>query len=88
MAKTHEVLLQLTDEEKRIFHTFIAFPDFFSVDWFSGIPDFVPSKVISVILLLDRQKWILPKGGEYYQWSKHFPREKIVSEVPDKEMSR
>jgi transcriptional regulator with GAF, ATPase, and Fis domain len=86
MAKTDEIVLQLTDEEKRIFHTFIAFPDFFSVDWFLGIPDFVPSKVISVILLLDRQKWILPKGGEYYHWSKHFPRGKIISEIPDEEM--
>jgi formate hydrogenlyase transcriptional activator len=88
MAKTDEGMLQFTDEEERIFRTFIAFPNFFSVDWFSEIPDFVPSKVISVILLLDRKKWILPKGGEYYHWSKHFPRKKIVSELTDEEMSR
>ena len=74
MAKADRVLSQLPDDEKRFLYSFIAFPDFFSVDWFSGMPDFLPSKLISLILTLNRGQWIIPeeKKPGCYKWSKKF----------------
>ena len=90
MAKIDEVLSQLADNEKRLLYNFAAFPDFFSVDWFSGIPDFIPSKLISVIFTLNREQWLIPeeKNPGCYRWSEKSPRQEIIGRIPAEEMSQ
>jgi transcriptional regulator with GAF, ATPase, and Fis domain len=90
MGKFDSVLSRLPDDEKRFLYNLVAFPDFFSVDWFSGMPDFLPSKLISVIFTLNREQWITAEGNTpgCYQWSKKFPRQEIIDRIPAERMSR
>jgi formate hydrogenlyase transcriptional activator len=90
MAKVDSVLSRLPDDEKRFLYNLVAFPDFFSVDWFSGMPDFLPSKLISVIFTLNREQWIIQEENSpgCYRWSKKFPRQEITGRITAGRMSR
>ncbi len=74
-------LAGLSEEERKVLCYFIAFPDFFSVDWFSTCP---PSRLMSVILALEKEGWILVKPGEpgCFVWSIDFPRQ-IITDLMD-----
>jgi len=88
MNQTHGALLPLADDERNILHHFIAFPEFFSVDWFSGISEFLPSKLVSVIMVLDKKQWIVPHEDGCYAWSKKCPRDEIIDNIPPDEIAR
>lgn len=90
MIKACKYLKNLQEVEKKIFLTFIAFPDFFSVNWLFGIPDLLPSSFVSVILQLVQKRWILPNNEieGHYKWSTKFPRLQLIETIPPEEMSR
>ncbi|MGV8059770.1 MAG: sigma 54-interacting transcriptional regulator [Smithellaceae bacterium] len=79
--------LNFSTEDEAIFHHFLSFPDFFSIDWFPGFP---VSHILSVISALEDKQWIAPQKNVrgYYSWSPEFPRQEIIARVPPEEMSR
>jgi len=79
---------QLNNDEKQTLYYFMAFPEYFSVDWFSGVANIPPSKLISVILSLSKKQWIFPREEGCYAWSDKFPREKILKDILPEEMSQ
>ncbi|MGZ6290708.1 MAG: sigma 54-interacting transcriptional regulator [Syntrophales bacterium] len=87
MTEAEKFLLRLPDDEQLILYHFVSFPNFFSVDWFSEFP---PSRLMSVILSLERHQWILPRQGGrgYYGWSSKCPRQDLIDRIPPDQMSR
>jgi len=79
MTKVKSPLTKLPEDEKNILYSLVAFPDFFSVDWFSEIPELTASKLFAVILFLDKQQWVSPVKEQqgYYEWTKSFPVTKL-----------
>jgi len=86
MTETEKVLSRIPDAETPIFHSFISFPEFFSVDWF---PEITPSRLLSVIQWLERHSWIEQHRDVpgYYVWTSKFPRQDIIRAIPPDEMS-
>ena len=86
IVNTKEVLSRIPEEEKKIVFALACFPEFFSVDWF---PEIKTSRLLSVILCLERNQWIIPKKkpSGYYHWSEIFPKEEIISEIPQQEFA-
>jgi len=80
-------LAGLSEEERKVLCYFIAFPDFFSVDWFSSWP---PSRLMSVVLALEKEGWIRAKPGEpgYFVWSMDFPRQIITDFLDPEDLSK
>jgi transcriptional regulator with GAF, ATPase, and Fis domain len=74
-------LSQLAVDERNILIDFAAFSDFFSIDWF---PQFPPSKIMSLIRLLEKQQWITTRQEDigYYTWSEKFPRSEVLDLIP------
>lgn len=87
MTDVEKFLSRFSDDEQLILYHFISFPSFFSVDWFSEFP---PSKLMSVILSLERHQWFLPRqeGRGYYGWSSKCPRQDIIDLIPPDQLSR
>ena len=80
---------EIPPEEKDICLQFLAFPDSFSIDWFAGIPEASPSRLISALSFLERRQWIIARPGEkgVYEWTKKLPREEIIGSLPPAEMA-
>ena len=76
-------------EEQDICLHFMAFPDSFCVDWFAGVPDVAPSRLISALSFLERRRWIVPRPGEtgVYEWTKKLPRDEIIGSLPPERMA-
>ena len=90
MTKAIEFLTLLPEDEKEILYNLIAFPDFFSVDWFSGNTNLLPSKLFSVVVSLDKKSLISPikeKQG-CYEWTARFPRGEFIQTLSERDMSR
>jgi len=81
-----EIFLSNFSGDERLLHNFISFPQFFSVDW---LPQFPPSKVMALILFLEKQHWIVsnPENPGYYSWSSDLPRQQIIDQIPPAEMA-
>lgn len=81
MTDTEKFVSRLSGDEQLILNHFISFPNFFSMDWFS---EFQPSQLMSVIMSLERQQWILPRqeGRGYYGWSTKCPRQELIDRIP------
>jgi hypothetical protein len=71
---------EIPPEEKDICLQFLAFPDSFAIDWFAGVPQVSPSRLISALAFLERRQWIIARPGEkgVYEWTKKLPREEII----------
>jgi transcriptional regulator with GAF, ATPase, and Fis domain len=76
-------------EDREVCMQFMAFPDSFCVDWFAGMPDIAPSRLISALAFLERRQWIAAKPGEkgVYEWTKKLPRDEIVRGLPPEIMA-
>jgi transcriptional regulator with GAF, ATPase, and Fis domain len=81
---------QLPDQEQYILRKFMAFSDYFCVDWFADDKNILPSQLISTISFLTQQQWIHAKDGMpgFYKWAKKCPREKIIHQITPQEMSQ
>jgi transcriptional regulator with GAF, ATPase, and Fis domain/tetratricopeptide (TPR) repeat protein len=90
MAKRPINLTRLSPMERSTLFRFIAFPESFSIDWFSDIDEVRPSQLVSVISYLEHHHWISPvrDTGGLYRWTKTFPRDDLASMVPEKEMAK
>lgn len=84
-----EILSQLSESERLIFYNFIAFTDYFSVDWFAGNVEVLPSQLISMISYLEKKNWISPdeKNNGYYIWTDKFPRREITAQISRDDLS-
>ncbi len=89
MARRPVNLTRLSPAERATLLRFAAFPESFSIDWFSDIGEVRPSTLVSVLSYLTHHHWVTPvrNSDGVYQWTKTFPREELVSTVPEKEMS-
>ena len=89
MTQSSQFISQLPENEKYILCNFLAFKDFFSVDWFAGSVDLLPSQLISTISSLEKKHWIEPLNGQigFYQWTGKVPRDKILETIPPDIMS-
>ncbi|HEU20694.1 MAG TPA: AAA family ATPase [Deltaproteobacteria bacterium] len=89
MIKAGNYLNNLKGMKKKIFLTFLAFPDFFSVNWLSGISEISPSNFVTIILQLVQKHWIIPDDATegHYRWSHKFPRGQFIETIPQEEMS-
>jgi transcriptional regulator with GAF, ATPase, and Fis domain len=87
MSKYEHFMAELPEDKRVILHHCMCFPDYFSVDW---LPVSQPSNLMSLINLLMKQKWLLPKEREEgcYIWSDTFPRLQIISMMPPAEMQQ
>ena len=90
MAKRPVNLSRLSPVERSTLARFVAFPERFSIDWFAEIEGVRPSHLLSVISFLEHHHWISPvkDGGGLYEWSKSFPREQILSDIPEREQAQ
>lgn len=86
MTSLENFLSQYTDKEKAILHHLASFPDFFSIDWFSK---YRPSEMMSLVLALEKQGWIVPHQEEkgFYSWSSQFPRREVIQLIPPEKMT-
>jgi transcriptional regulator with GAF, ATPase, and Fis domain len=84
------IALQLSEPEQCIFRKFMAFSDYFCVDWFADDKNILPSQLISTISFLTQKQWIHPKEGipGFYEWAKKCPREKIIHQITPQAMSK
>ncbi|HPC74581.1 MAG TPA: hypothetical protein PK120_08640, partial [Syntrophales bacterium] len=89
MTKRPINLTRLSPMERATLFRFAAFPESFSIDWFHEITDVRPSHLVSVISFLEQHHWISPVrgAGGLYRWTKTFPRENLVSMIPEEEMA-
>ena len=89
MRQSSQFMSQLPENEKYILCNFLAFIDFFSVDWFAGSIDLLPSRLISTISYLEKMHWVEPFNGQagFYQWTDKVPRDEIISHIPPDIMS-
>ncbi len=80
---------EIPPEDKDICLQFLAFPDSFAIDWFAGVPQVSPSRLISALAFLERRQWIISRPGEkgIYEWTKKLPREEIIGGLPPAEMA-
>ncbi|HPL64078.1 MAG TPA: sigma 54-interacting transcriptional regulator [Syntrophales bacterium] len=80
------ILSQFNEEDKGIVFALACFPEFFSVDWF---PHIKTSRLVSVILIFERNQWIVPssENSGYYCWSEKFPKEEIISAIPRQDLA-
>ncbi len=87
MQKPEKILAEIPTPERQIFLDFVSFPQYFSVDWLETYP---PSKLMSVIMLMNKEGWIIPKPSHQgcYTWSTDFPRQEIIKMVDTEEMSQ
>jgi len=81
-----QIISKLSDDEKLIFYNFVAFPDFFSVDWFPTLP---VSKILSVVRLLEKKQWIAHEQDRdgYYTWTSSFPRRDALENISPEKIS-
>ena len=86
MINLEVFLSERTDTEISILNHILAFPNFFSIDWFSIFP---PSELISLLLALDKEGWIVPKEDKkgYYEWSQNFPQNDLIMRIPSEKMA-
>ncbi|HEU19324.1 MAG TPA: hypothetical protein ENO00_08130 [Deltaproteobacteria bacterium] len=89
MTKAIELLNIISEDEKEILYNLVAFPDFFSVDWFSGNTNILPSKLFSVVMFLDKKLLIssMENSPGFYEWTSKFPRDEFIQTIPSHEMS-
>lgn len=89
MTKVAEFLSLFPDDEKEVLYNLVAFPDFFSVDWFSGNINFLPSKLFTVVMSLDKKSLIsiMESRAGFYEWTSKFPRDEFIQTIPSHEMS-
>ena len=82
-------LSKLTDAEKKILYRFMAFSDSFSVDWFVGRGNILPSRLFSVVNFLLQHRWIKRKAAfeGFYEWTSNLPRHELLKSIPTSEMS-
>jgi transcriptional regulator with GAF, ATPase, and Fis domain len=80
MPKKNAAFFQLSEETRDIIYRLAAFNEYFSVDWFAGRPDWLPSRIFDVIVFLEKQRWIVSRSGGngYYEWTPKFPREEVL----------
>lgn len=78
---------QLSPTERDLFFSFVAFRDFFSLDWFIDVEGFRPSCVVSVVNLLKQKKWISSFNSSlgFYRWTNSFPRDEVLSLISENE---
>ncbi|HOD29576.1 MAG TPA: sigma 54-interacting transcriptional regulator [Syntrophales bacterium] len=90
MTKKNVALFQLSEELKDIVYRFAAFNDYFSVDWFSGRPDWLPSRIVDAVVFLEKRRWIGARSGGNgcYEWTPRFPREEILRQIEGETLSR
>ena len=90
MARKNAVLLQLSDNARSIICRLATFNEYFSVDWFSGRPDWLPSRLVDAIVFLEKQKWIVSRidGSGRYEWTPKCPRKEILHQIEEKTLSR
>ncbi|NPU85242.1 MAG: sigma 54-interacting transcriptional regulator [Syntrophaceae bacterium] len=90
MERTRQSLERLTEEEKAILYRFLAFADAFSVDWFVGRENMLPSRLFSVVTFLVQRHWIRKHGSAegHYEWTATAPRQEILKLVPAEQMSQ
>ena len=89
MTQSGQFISQLPENEKYILCNFLGFTDFFSVDWFAGSVDLLPSQLMSTISYLEKKHWVEPFNGQagFYQWTAKAPRDEIISSIPPDIMS-
>jgi len=86
MATAEDKLSTLSRESKAILFQFMAFPDIFSIDWFTNVEGILPSHLLSLILFLKKRRWIESVDTEgHFTWTPKFPREEIATEIPEEE---
>lgn len=85
MINLKDFLMNLTEEERQIFYSFVAFPDFFSIDWLSH---YQPSRLMAVVLELKEKNWIVACKGKqgFYSWSSDFPRQNAIDIINPEEL--
>ncbi|MCX7635192.1 MAG: hypothetical protein N2Z74_05540, partial [Syntrophales bacterium] len=85
MVRRNLDITHLSPEQQAILLRFAAFPDDFSIDWFSDIEEVRISSLITVISYLEKNAWIVPdkRRNGFYRWTKLFPRERIIALVPE-----
>jgi len=90
MAKADSSLSQLTRDEKNVLYRFVAFPEYFSIDWFKNIDEVRPSNLLSVITFLEQKKWVTPlkKSGGMYRWTDESKRDSVLKSLPLEKTSR
>jgi transcriptional regulator with GAF, ATPase, and Fis domain len=90
MSQPGHIMAKLPEGEKNIVSIFLAFTDFFSVDWFAGSEELLPSQIISVISFLEKKHWAEAIDGKqgFYRWTSKVPRDEIVGTIPPDMMSR
>jgi hypothetical protein len=71
----NDPLFQKISTEQQDCSSVPAFTDSFSIDWFSGLEDMPPSKLLSTIRFLESQQWIAEQDGQpgIYGWTRKFP---------------
>lgn len=84
MKSASKFLSTLSEDKKEIFYTLIAFPDSFSLEWFSGISHIRISHLVSIIVSLDQNLWISPLDDKtgFYKWTEKFPRKEFLKLIP------
>jgi len=90
LTKKNAALFQLSEEARNIIYRFAAFDEYFSVDWFSGRPNWLPSQIVDAIVFLEKQRWIVSRSGGngYYEWTPKFPWKEILRHIEGDTMSR
>jgi transcriptional regulator with GAF, ATPase, and Fis domain len=80
---------EIPPEDKDVCLQFLAFPDSFAIDWFAGVPQVSPSRLISALSFLERRQWITSRPGEkgIYEWTNKLPREEIIGSLPPAQMT-
>ncbi len=89
MTRADACFSQFSADEKATLYRFLAFPDYFSIDWFTNIADVRPSQLLAVVSFLEQKQWITPvrKSRGLYAWSDASPRKTILQSLAPGEMS-
>jgi len=86
MSSMDNFMAGMSAEERDVLYDFVAFPEFFSVDWPTDYP---PSRLMSVIQSLLQEGWVIPKPADQgcYVWSSDFPRQEMTDRIHPDDLS-
>jgi len=83
VTRNDPLLQKIPGEQRELLFRFLPFTDTFSIDWFTGLADLPPSKLLSTIRFLESQHWIAERDDEpgVYGWTRKFPRDELAARV-------
>ncbi len=74
----------ISEHDKEVFLSLLAFKEYFSIDWFSGNPNFLLSQLFTMVSALSQKKWVASISDDpgFYRWAKDFPRSAFLKAIP------